>query len=830
MAQTDELVNKSARKEEMQARSAGGVMRFYFAQGVLSAPMLSLPIDPPAYWSPSRDRTLADAYRRCGLWASAVNIAVTRIASLGYEVKGDVGLRVREARKMLGRDWVGLMQRLTRDYVTYDNGGFMQIVRASAGYGSRVLGYLYLPGGRCVRTGDPDIPVVYMDELGYMHELKAHQVVAFSDMPEDDLFGVGLSATSRAYDAIYEHLSVRQFFKEKATGRRPLALDFLSGISQDAVDETIAGAQADAAAKGYQAYMGAALTANSNPVPLTHVRIPLAELPAGFDQVLHTELTQIEFSDAIGIDPVELNPRLIGNRSLGAGSQAEVLDDKQSSKGLVSFRQQILAFFNDTERWHALPNSVTFAFSEKDLKDQAALAGIKQTRAATRASMITSGEITPDQARQLAVDDGDLPESFLQVDTTPEETLTDEDKATDDPQVDPSGAAVVQALPAAAAAPAAARPALPGVATKEVHTGAMIAAVPSPDDAVAIGKKLVRVDWPTGSSVTAAPDLHCTLAYLGKAADIGEDERARMIDVAKQLAADALAPAKFNGIARFSGSDEDGDAIVVLLSGSGLARLGNDARARIGNASEHEFLPHMTLAYIPKDAPTPTIRPPFETLDLPTLSVVFAGDAMDIPIAPDDAPQDATERAAVALKAYATTLASVTMPTTRRQAPAGYWAGVTKGFDEIGRIWTIAARQNIPQDEGTTGRSIRYAVTNKGTAAVTLKLFAGSKSRPEVAIRAVLFGRKGFRARKGKVLAFNAGGRTVFARKVAGAASNDWLSRSLDQIGPQVAAITKSFGDPTIKPIEVEDIPGARLYKTAPPAPGSPRGKTKRKK
>lgn len=913
----DDLINKSARKEEIQARAnqGGGVFRFYFAPGILSSPLLSLPIDPPGYWSPSRDRTLLQAYRRCGLWASAVNIAVTRLSSTGYEVKGGVPLRVREARKMLGRDYVGLMQRLTRDYVTYDNGAFMQIVHATSGYGSKVMGFMYLPGSRCVRTGDPDRPVVYMDEIGYLHELRAHEVVAFSDMPDEDLLGVGLCATSRAYDAIYEHLSVRQFFKEKATGRRPLALDFITGISQEAVDDTIAGAKLDASAQGMQAYMGTALTANANNVPLNHVRIPLADLPAGFDQQKHTELVQVEFAAALGIDPSDLNPALIGNRQLGAGTQSQVLDDKQDSKGLVSLRQQLLGFWNDTEQWSALPNSVTFAFSENDIRDQQAQAALAQTRASTRASQILSGEITPLEARQLAVDDGDLPASFVTVDQTSEESLTDEDKAAEDSSTDEAGnpvqrlsvsqatalipselrtptpttgGPVTQAAQPGQPAPAesvsttalngaqvsslvdviqsvsagtlppetafeilrnafpfisivslqkmidsaktnviptsvvGAQPA-PVVATKELHTGAMVALMPTLDTADQIIKAVSGVDWPQGTTLTAPDELHCTLAYLGQAADIAPDEQTRMIAAAKQLSETELEAVRFNGVARFNGSDTDGDAIVILLAAPTINDMAAIARKQIGNESSHPFLAHMTLAYIPKDAPTPTVPPPFESIQMPAIAIVFADESIRFELGDTEdemrygTPADA---AIAALKAYATTLATVTMPTTRQRTNAAHWQAVTKGFDDLGRVWTIAARQNAPQDSGDMARSIRYAVTNKDTAAVTLKLYAGNKQRPEVAIRSVLFGRKGFAAKKeGGMLRFQIGDKTIYTRAVRGAAANDWLGRSLDQIGPQLKAFSKQFVDPTVKPIEVEDIAGAVIHETAEDAP-----------
>lgn len=163
------------------------------------------------------------------------------------------------------------------------------------------------------------------------------------------------------------------------------------------------------------------------------------------------------------------------------------------------------------------------------------------------------------------------------------------------------------------------------IAFKEQHTGAMVALYPSFDDAEALSTAMSQVDWPAGATVTEPQGFHLTLAYLGEASEIDEARRAEMVDAVKQLAQTDLPAVRFNGVARFNGSDEDGDPIVMLFSEAVLNEMATFARQKIGDASEHPFLAHMTLAYIPKGAPTPTVPAPKNAmLQFQTLSLVFA--------------------------------------------------------------------------------------------------------------------------------------------------------------------------------------------------------------
>lgn len=817
--QSDVLKRSVTRDEAEQA----GVSHYWIAPMSFGAGagLVSLPYEPPPYWSRERDLALRNAYRRGGQWASAVNIAVTRVMVAGYELDGDVGLRVRRARETLGSSWIDAVQRAAVDYVTTDNGGFWEIVRATHAYGSRVLGIVPLSSICCIRTGDVERPVIYVDRIGKYHEMRAHQVVAFSDMPDSVFFDVGQSATSRAWDAIYSDMAVTAYFKEKATGRRPLAVHFMTGMSDNAIEQTLKSAQEDASRKGLLSFMGAAIKGNPNNVPLNLVTVPLASLPDGFDQQQHEELRDIKFAAALGIDPSDLNPRLIGNRQLGAGSQAQVLDDKQDSKGLIALRQQIAAFMNDTDTWHPLPGGVTFAWSERDLKDQQAKAGIAQVRASTRAAQIASGEITPDEARQLAVDAGDIPQSFVAVDLTDEETLTDEDKA-DSGQLPE---ATQEARPVAETA-------------KERHTGAMVALYPPQSQALAISAGLDAVTWPQGAKVTLPSEMHITLAYLGEAASIDESRRREMATTTEQMLPAVPQEVRFNGVARFNGSAEDGDAIVVLLSEMTINGFAENVRYHIGNESKHPFLAHMTLAYIPKDAPTPTVPQLFETLRIDRLSLVFADEPYaEFKLRTGDALPKSDPRqtgAAATLKAHA---AGATMLAQIIPSPAGeppdrksaiaYWRKATTALDDLGAAWRDVARSFAPSAEGVLKESIDYEISRRNTSLVTLNLYAGNKSRPEVAIRAVLYGRRGFGPKRAKALRFVVGGKTVFARKVRGALANDWLSKSMKAIQPQIREVEKKLASLTVNAIEASDVAGAikRTRLSQIKAPATPRRK-----
>lgn len=387
----------------------------------------ALPPDPPAYWSPARDDVLRATIYRESAWDTAVAIAIAKMVSQAWEVEGEVPLRVRRAQDLLlATPWVRFISMQVRDYLLTDNGCFFGLERASRARGAKIVGLYHLDSRRCTRTGDADVPVLYRDRLGGEHELKDYQVVMLSDEPDPSEMwnGIGHCAGARAYHKVYKLASIETFVSEKVSGRRPLAVHLVNGITSKQLDDAIASAQQQAAQKGTQVYMGAVIAALMGDVAPQLVTIPLAEIPTGFDPALERKDAQLTYANALGLDPQDINPDLLASRAMGTGAQSQVIDDKARGKTLSVFRQAYTHALNE----FVFPDTVSMHFVENDLRDQKQLADVQTGRAGVLSSYVTMGAITPEQALQVAVDADDLPREFLVQDVTAGETLSDTER------------------------------------------------------------------------------------------------------------------------------------------------------------------------------------------------------------------------------------------------------------------------------------------------------------------------------------------------------------------------------------------------------------------
>lgn len=444
-----DVLRHSVTKDDYTDVKKDGAFRvllpFAFGEGLLPD---GLPAAVPGWWSPQRDLTLRATVLHEGMWASAVGILATKLAALGWDITGDVPLRKQRGSDLLtyadhGNGWVSFITKLAIDYSTTDNGGFMEVIHASSARGSRVMGIEVLDSLRCTRTGDPEIPVVYRDKRGGLHEMRAHQVRAFVDMPSSGAIwnGVGLCAASRAYKAIVKLAAMDQFLIEKVTGRRALALHFIGGVSPQTLKSIVATADADAVAKGIQHYLGALLAAVGGDTPVSLASLPLAEIPNGFDRKEEWDIALLTFADALGLDPADLQP--LSGQGLGTGAQSEVQANKAKGKGFASLRQSLVHTLNA----FVLSAGTTFAWSERDLQDQKAKADIDDKKTDTAVKAIENGIMVAQTAAQWLVDEEVFPDTILpQGDATPDLTISDSDgKDTPAPEL----AAMAAVMPAA---------------------------------------------------------------------------------------------------------------------------------------------------------------------------------------------------------------------------------------------------------------------------------------------------------------------------------------------------------------------------------------------
>jgi hypothetical protein len=424
MADT-ELIKKSVTKGDYPDNPREAIWNFIVPFGGSTLSAGALPPEPPYYWTVARDLLLRSTPLYEDMWAGAVQIATVKATALAWEVDSEVPLRAKRAQELLlDSNWVQFIAKHIRDYLTTDNGTFVEVVRATSSASSRIMGIVHLDSLRCTRTGDPDIPVIYRDKMGREHEMKSHQVFMMSDLPDpgEMFFGVGLCAASRSYRAIYKLHVMDRYIGEKVSGRRPLAIHFVNAVGPRQLESVVVAAEENAARQGILSYMGAIvvplLDADKPPEVST---IPLAELPDRFNRKEEFDIALLTYADNIGLDPQDLQP--LTGQALGTGAQSAVLDEKSKGRVLATWRQEFTHNINE----YLLDELTSFAFVEHDYRDMERKAGISNQRADASKKRIEAGITTPAQELQVLVDDDELPKEFLPEDATGD-SLSDTEK------------------------------------------------------------------------------------------------------------------------------------------------------------------------------------------------------------------------------------------------------------------------------------------------------------------------------------------------------------------------------------------------------------------
>jgi hypothetical protein len=442
-ALTNDLFANSVTKNDMPEYQGNGVVNFMIPWFMLSQANLALPSELPPYWSLrfgvaaywSRDLVLRSTILHESFWAGAVSKAATKAAAKSFDLTGPRSGRYQEMLLDWGGDgYVPSQQRGMIDYLCSNNGEFWEIVRVSSAAGSRIIGLVHLDSLRVIRTGDPETPFLFVDLRGIYHELKYYQAFDLVDMPDPAAasLGIGHCAAERAYDYIYNMAGMSQYFKEKITGTGATSLDLVTGLSSPQLQDLFVTGSAEAKSKGFRRFQGRIIGGILANVDVKHITIPLRELPDGYDREKELMIAQLSYANAIGCDPQDINPVLMARGALGVGAQAVVLSEKAAGFGVAARDKHMTHIINK----YLLPDSVTFAFKERDLREEKQQADIALVREQTRASMIAAGEVTAEQARQMAVDSDDMPREFIAVDQTQAgAALNDEEKPVTEEQV-----------------------------------------------------------------------------------------------------------------------------------------------------------------------------------------------------------------------------------------------------------------------------------------------------------------------------------------------------------------------------------------------------------
>jgi hypothetical protein len=304
-----------------------------------------------------------------------------------------------------------------------------------------------------MRTGNLAYPVRYQPLMGAPQLLRWDQVLTYADMasPRVELCGVGFCAASRAYQTITTMAAIRQMFYEFVSGSGANKLSFVQGIGEGTLRGIISAGNAEAQAKGLVYYLGTILGAIPGDTPISVAEVILKQLPQGFDVKPTIDDAYLIYANAIGIPVQDIQP--LSGQGLGTGTQSVILQEQSQGIGIAAF----LKWWEQTVSDRVLPATTELAFdNEHDTRDKQAVATARQVRGADRAARIASGEISPAIARQLAADDGDLPQELLAQDVTPGGQISDDQKPGAQNAVNPAAMQLIGTEPTAAPGQAAA--------------------------------------------------------------------------------------------------------------------------------------------------------------------------------------------------------------------------------------------------------------------------------------------------------------------------------------------------------------------------------------
>lgn len=311
-----------------------------------------------------------------------------------------------------GQGWLAFMMLVVQDYLSQDNGAIIEVVRTEDSPTAPVIQLNHLDSNRCTRTGNDEYPAIYYDREGDPHRLAWYQMLSLCEMPSpiERQHGRQICAVSRVLEASRTMRDINRYKRERATGQDTKQIHVVSGVSTNKIDQAIAEARAESQAQGFVRYTRAVVVGSLSPDARAQVAtIDLAKLVDGYDEEKAQRDYIVIVSMALGNDYQDFAPLPSG--AMGSGAQSETLALKTRGKGPNYFMRSVEFLFN----YHGiLPKGLEFAFGEPDSAQDLDNAKLRAMRAEERAMRIKSGEISPEVARLLARDAGDLPEEYLQ--------------------------------------------------------------------------------------------------------------------------------------------------------------------------------------------------------------------------------------------------------------------------------------------------------------------------------------------------------------------------------------------------------------------------------
>jgi len=383
----------------------------------------------------NRDMQLRNFWIQEPTLASALYTIAIRDASFSWTVKGDQPRTVKATQAMLhnanlGKGWLDFILKWRLDYLTQENGAFLELIRLADSPESPVIGINHLDSGRCRRTGVPDWPVIYTDRRGADHKMKYYQIIATSDFPSpiETANGVGFCAVSRVLRQaqFMRDLGIRD--RERSSGMDPKSLHILSGVARKEVEDVLNIHKDAQVQQGQIRYNKPAILSTIDPSAEAKVAtLDLAPRPDqwNYDEVMRWYIALLAM--AIGVDYQDLAP--LPAKGIGGSSQSLILHEKSKGKGPELFMKTIEHIMNFKG---VLPKNVSFEYDEKDAIANQEQADLLKSYAEASEKLVKAGTISDQGARNIMLDAGIISQEIFDQESQGRPDATPETQAESD--------------------------------------------------------------------------------------------------------------------------------------------------------------------------------------------------------------------------------------------------------------------------------------------------------------------------------------------------------------------------------------------------------------
>ena len=379
--------------------------------------------------SRKRDTWLRENWQREPHWAGVLNTVILVDSSRGWTMTGGRN-QVYKYTTLLHKSnddkgWRQYFRQQALSYRATDLGAVTELGRQ--GVSGPLRGLYHVDSARCKWTGKIKTPMEYKPASGNSQLWPPGDFFNVCSMPSDDeaFNGLGYCATSRALELVKLLYGVLMHDEEQVGARMPRGLLLLRNIGETQWKKAIKSRAAALNAKNDLYYGGVMVLAGSGADEPDAKLVALSQLPANFNRQTFLDQTMAGYALINGYDPREFWPLSAG--PLGTGTETAVQHEKAASKGALEF---LHAYQERLQQ--EMPDSLEFAFEERDEQGQLLQAEVAQAWADAVAVLVksdpTTGQalLSNEEGRSLLVDNKIIPSEWTEYE---EDTQADDEDA-----------------------------------------------------------------------------------------------------------------------------------------------------------------------------------------------------------------------------------------------------------------------------------------------------------------------------------------------------------------------------------------------------------------